>query len=189
MRIEPARSDDVAVYVAFAEAAQAMLRARGLAQWVPAAHGDYRRTIEVQQAAGALLGVYDDTGPLAFFVVTDTPSPWWPDDGGAALYLSGIVVSHAARGRALGRAIVAWTLARAEAVGAKAVRLDCHHGNDWLRNYYEDLGFVLRGIVEQHPGYDGCLDSGGGPRCRGQRGLAPLPPQHRMTLCRRSRRS
>jgi GNAT superfamily N-acetyltransferase len=152
MRIEPARADDVAVYVGFAEAAQAMLRARGLTQWVPAAHADYRRAVEAQQAGGSLHGVYDDSGPLAFFVVTDTPSPWWPHDGVHALYLSGIVVSHAARGRALGHAIVAWTMARAE-----AVRLDCHHGNSWLRTYYENLGFVLRGIVEQHPGYDGCL--------------------------------
>ena len=152
MRIEPARSDDIAVYVRFAEAAQAMLRERGLAQWVPAAHADYRRTIETQQASGSLFGAYDETGPLAFFVVTDTPSAWWPRDAVHAAYLSGIVVSDAARGRSVGHAIVAWAMARAE-----VVRLDCHHGNDWLRNYYENLGFVLRGIVEQHPGYDGCL--------------------------------
>ena len=115
-------------------------------------------------AADSLFGVYDDTGPQAFFVVSDAPSPWWPPDGVSALYLSGIVVGRTARGRDLGRLIVAWTMARAEAHGAQVVRLDCHHGNAWLRSYYEELGFVLRGIVEQHPGYDGCLYE---CRCRG----------------------
>jgi GNAT superfamily N-acetyltransferase len=157
MRIEPARTDDIAVYVVFAEAAQAMLRARGLAQWVPAAHAEYRGAIETLQAAGSLFGVFEGATPLAFFVVTNTPSPWWPPDAQRAVYLSGIVVSRAAHGRALGHMIVAWTIARAEAFGARAVRLDCHRGNEWLRRYYEDLGFVLCGVIEQHPGYDGCL--------------------------------
>jgi hypothetical protein len=37
------------------------------------------------------------------------------------------------------------------------VRLDCHAGNAWLCRYYEAHGFELRGRVEQHPGYEGCL--------------------------------
>jgi hypothetical protein len=37
------------------------------------------------------------------------------------------------------------------------VRPDCHAGNPWLRRYYEAYGFVLRGRIEQHPGYDACL--------------------------------
>src|SRR5262249_43153164 len=142
MRIEPARAEDIEVYVAFAQAAQAMVRARGLAQWVPAAHAEYRGAIETQQAAGSLFGVYEHAMPLAFFVVTNARSPWWPQDAAPALYLSGIVVSRAARGRALGHTIVAWTIARADSMGVRIVRLDCHRGNDWLRSYYEELGFV-----------------------------------------------
>jgi GNAT superfamily N-acetyltransferase len=157
MRIEPAQADEMVDYVAFAEAAQSMLRARGLAQWVPAAHSEYRSTIEAQQAGGSLFGVYDGSTPVAFFVATTARSSWWPPDDVAALYLSGIVVGRAARGRGVGRAIVAWAIARAEALDVSAVRLDCHRGSHWLCRYYEGLGFVLRGYVEQHPGYEGCL--------------------------------
>jgi len=157
MRIEPARPDEITDYVAFAESAQSMLRARGLAQWVPAAHAAYRTTIEAKQAAGSLFGVYEASAAIAFCVATTERSRWWPPDGIAALYLSGIVVSGAVRGRAVGRTIVTWAIARAERIGVQALRLDCHRGNDWLRRYYEGLCFALRGYVVQHPGYEGCL--------------------------------
>jgi RimJ/RimL family protein N-acetyltransferase len=173
MRIEPARTDDIADYVAIAAAAESMLRARGLAQWVPAAHAAYRNTIVAQQADGSLFAVYDGSAPIAFCVVTLAKSPWWPPDDVAALYLSGIVVSRSARGRAVGHTIVAWAIARAESLGLGAVRLDCHSGSTWLRRYYEDLGFVLRGLVEQHPGYDGCLYE---LRCGGDTGTLDLIP-------------
>ena len=93
--------------------------------------------------------------PVAFFALGDA-SPWW-SDGRDALYLSGIVVDRAQRGHGVGRAIVAWAVDRARARRAQVLRLDCHSGNRWLRDYYERLGFVERARIEQHPGYTGCL--------------------------------
>jgi ribosomal protein S18 acetylase RimI-like enzyme len=68
-----------------------------------------------------------------------------------------MAVSPQARGRGIGGHIIRWCAAEARRRGCRFVRLDCHAGNPWLCRYYEAHGFVLRGRVEQHPGYDGCL--------------------------------
>jgi GNAT superfamily N-acetyltransferase len=157
MEVRRAVIEDVGTYADFGRAAQAWLRTRGLEQYVPAAHEEYADAIPARAEAGTLYAVWDGGAAVAFFSLDPAPSPWWPADGEPALYLAGMVVSRRARGRGVGGHIIRWCAVEARRRGCRLVRLDCHAGNPWLCRYYESHGFVLRGRIEQHPGYDGCL--------------------------------
>ena len=157
MEFRRAVIEDVDTYVDLGRAAQAWLRSRGLEQYVPAAHDEYADAIRARAEAGTLYAVHDGGAAVAFFSLDPSPSPWWPADGEPALYLAGMVVGRPARGRGIGGRIIRWCAAEAERRGCRFVRLDCHAGNPWLCQYYESHGFILRGRLEQHPGYHGCL--------------------------------
>ena len=161
-----ARRVDLAAYVALARLAQARLMAKGLAQYVPAAHPEYDAYVRARIADGSLHAVWTGAEPVAFFVLESARSRWWPADFVPALYLAGMVVAPSARGQGMGDAVVEWCAAAARRQHKVALRLDCHAGNPWLCAWYEASGFTLIGRVEQHPGYEGCLyerrvDAGG----------------------------
>ncbi len=155
--VRPARREDLAAYVAMARMAQASLMARGLAQHVPAAHPDDDAYVRARIADASLHAVWQEGRAVAFFVLEAAPSRWWPADGAPALYLAGLVVSRDGALRGRGDAILAWCLVAVRRSHRNALRLDCHAGNPWLCAWYEARGFVARGYVEQHPGYEGCL--------------------------------
>ncbi|MFO0820129.1 MAG: GNAT family N-acetyltransferase [Pirellulales bacterium] len=183
-QVRVARSDDLELYLAHSRAAQQRIRQRGLAQYVPAAHDAYRDAMQQRIDRGTLY-VVEDVSPFAcvptfppsmsaglgesdsinhatlraaaFFNLEQTRSEWWQADLVPAAYLAGMVVASQWSGRGVGRWVVAWCLAQAVQWRCFALRLDCHAGNAWLRNYYESLGFELRGYVAMQPGYDGCL--------------------------------
>jgi GNAT superfamily N-acetyltransferase len=157
MEVRRAVREEVGIYADFGRAAQAWLRTRGLEQYVPAAHDEYADAILARAEAGTLYAVWDSGSAVAFFSLDPAPSPWWPADGAPALYLAGMVVSQQVRGRGVGGHILLWCAAEARRRGCSFVRLDCHAGNPWLCRYYEAHGFVFRGRIEQHPGYEGCL--------------------------------
>jgi len=157
MQVRLAGLEDVDTYAAFGRAAQAWLRARGLSQYVPAAHNEYTTAIRARVESGTLYVVQDGSEVAGFFSLDPSPSLWWPEEGTAALYLAGMVVARSARGRGIGNFIIEWCVAEAARLGRQCLRLDCHDGNPWLCRYYEDHGFELQARVEQHPGYKGCL--------------------------------
>lgn len=157
MEVLAAAPDEIATYAALGRAAQAWLRARGLGQYVPAAHDEYAAAVRSRVESGTLFAVKQGGGAVGFFSLDPAPSPWWPVDGVPALYLAGMLVAQHAHGRGVGSHIIRWCAAEANRRGCRFVRLDCHAENAWLCGYYEGHGFVLEGRVEQHPGYDGCL--------------------------------
>lgn len=157
MEVRPASPEDVGTYTALGRAAQAWLRSRGLGQYVPAAHDEYAAAIRSRVESGTLYVIRDSGPPVGFFSLDPAPSPWWPADGVSAMYLAGMVVAPLARGRGVGSHIIGWCVTEAGRCGCRFVRLDCHAGNPWLCGYYEFHEFSLRGLVEQHPGYYGCL--------------------------------
>jgi GNAT superfamily N-acetyltransferase len=157
MEVRAARLEEVATYAEFGRAAQVWLRSRGLGQYVPTAHDEYAAAIRARVAAGTLYVVAAGGAPIGFFSLDPVPSSWWPADGEPAMYLAGMVAAQQARRRGVGGHIIRWCVAEARRRGCRFVRLDCHAGNPWLCRYYEGYGFELRGRVEQHPGYDGCL--------------------------------
>jgi GNAT superfamily N-acetyltransferase len=157
MEIRPAGLEDVVTYAALGRAAQAWLHSLGLQQYVPAAHEEYASAIRSKAEAGILYAVEADGKDIGFFAMDASPSPWWPADGIAAMYLAGMVVARSARGLGVGSLIINWCVAETARRGRPFLRLDCHADNPWLCRYYEAHGFELQGRVDQHPGYVGCL--------------------------------
>ena len=157
MEVRSAVPSDLATYVALGQAAQAWLRSRDIGQYVPSAHDEYAGAIQSLIESGTLFAVCDGPDAVGFFSLDSSPSPWWPPDEMPALYLAGMVVARSARGRGVGPVILRWSLREAARRSRLAVRLDCYADNPWLCEYYESHGFVLRGRVEQHADYDGCL--------------------------------
>lgn len=155
--LTPALHDDLPTYVAFAREAQAFLRGRGLAQWIPAAHPLHLPRLAQQVDRGELLRLDLDGVPAAFFALSQDASEWWPADGVRAAYLSGIVVDRARRGAGVGDIVLRHARDWARRHSCVALRLDCHADNDWLCAYYRARGFVDVGRVAQHPGYVGML--------------------------------
>jgi GNAT superfamily N-acetyltransferase len=157
MEVRPACVQDIVSYAALGRAAQAWLLARGLNQYVPAAHEEYAPAIRTRVELGTLFAVQDGDETVGFFSLDTSPSAWWPADQTPALYLSGMVVARSAHHRGIGGFIIDWCVAQAAQLDRQYVRLDCHAGNPWLCRYYEAHGFKLQGRCEQHPGYFGCL--------------------------------
>jgi GNAT superfamily N-acetyltransferase len=157
MQVMPASIEDIFTYAALARAAQAWLQARGLGQYVPAAHDEYAAAIRSRVESGTLYVVRDNGEAVGFFSLDLSPFPWWPADETPAVYLAGMVVARSARGIGVGSYIIEWCAAEAARLQQQFVRLDCHADNPWLCHYYEAHGFELWGRVDQRPGYHGCL--------------------------------
>jgi GNAT superfamily N-acetyltransferase len=157
MEIRPATLEDIPPYIAQARLAQEWLRSRGLGQYIPAAHEEYAPGVRQWVMAGTLQAVTEAGSTIGFFNLDVIPSRWWPHDGPPALYLAGMVLHESSRGRGIGGEIIRWCAAEVARRGRHSLRLDCHAANPWLRAYYERHGFVLRGEIDQHPGYRGCL--------------------------------
>lgn len=151
MDIQVAQPTDLPAYISVAQVVQAWLREQGLQQYVPAAHTDYEPQLRQRCVNQTLYVVRVSGQPHGYFALEPT-APWWWTDGVPALYLSGIVVPIASRHLGVGTRIVRWALLQASSQ-KRRLRLDCHAGNPWLCAYYERLGFVPLGNVEQHPGY------------------------------------
>src|SRR5690349_3464566 len=113
MQVRLARLEDIATYAAFGCAAQTWLSARGLKQYVPAAHEEYAASIRAKVESHTLYAVWEDDTAVGFFSLDEEPSPWWPANGERALYLAGMVVGPQAHGRGVGSFIITWCLAEA----------------------------------------------------------------------------
>ena len=151
--VAPALLDDLDRYVSLAQEAQAFLRGRGLAQWVPPAHASYRHVLVDRVAAGELHKVVCADQAVAFFRLSAEGPEWWAPYPAPASYVSGIVVARDKKGFGIGRFVLDWCAARAQALAHDRLRLDCHAGNDWLCSYYAALGFHEVARVETHPEY------------------------------------
>ena len=157
MEVRPACSEDIDTYTAFARLAQEWLRSRGFGQYIPAAHDEYAACVRQWIVAGTLHAVTEAGAAIGFFNLDCSPSKWWPADDRPAMYLAGMVLAESSRGRKIGHEIIRWCVTEAQRRGWRFLRLDCHADNPWLRTYYERQGFILRRLVDQHPGYRGCI--------------------------------
>ncbi len=155
--VETASQTDIPTYVELAQAAQAFVRSKGLAQWVPAAHSAFLSNLAAKVERRSLCKVSQGKYAIAFFDFSFEPSEWWSGRAGMAGYISGIIVARASRGLGVGSFILECADAKVRDGAANYLRLDCHAGNDWLCAYYRSKGFAEVARVEQHPGYFGAL--------------------------------
>lgn len=151
--VAPALLADLDLYVRLAQEAQAFLRGRGLAQWVPPAHAPYREVLVAGVAAGELYKLSCGAETVAFFRWSAVGPEWWEPSPAAASYVAGIVVARDNKGCGVGRFVLEWCEEKARALNHDRLRLDCHADNDWLCAYYAGLGFQEVARVETHPGY------------------------------------
>ncbi|MBW9207308.1 GNAT family N-acetyltransferase [Mumia sp. zg.B53] len=122
----------------------------GITQWQP---GEITADEVRDQIARQQWWVVRDDGAISATVrVLEADPAIWDDlvDPAAddALYVHGLMVRRAHRGRGLGGALLDWVAGRARDAGRTSVRLDCAAANAGLRAYYADLGFVERGDRE-----------------------------------------
>jgi aryl-alcohol dehydrogenase-like predicted oxidoreductase/GNAT superfamily N-acetyltransferase len=159
LAVRPAKRDELPLYLDFSREAQRRLRAKGLAQFLPAAHAEFADDMRQRLTRGSLLSAWSGGQLVGFFNwETERPGMWNAvPENPLACYVAGMVVAPTARGRLVGPRILRWCLADARRRQAAAVRLDCHAENAWLRGFYETLGFRARGVVETYPGYRVCL--------------------------------
>ncbi|MFM7074392.1 MAG: aldo/keto reductase [Planctomycetota bacterium] len=157
--VRHSQPDELPAYLAYSRDAQQRLRAKGLAQYLPAAHPEFADEMRHRVTRGTLMTVWSSGQQVGFFNWgIEAPDMWKAVPGQiSAWYIAGMVVAPAARGRQVGPRVLRWCLADARRRRAAVVRLDCHASNAWLRGFYEANGFRARGFIETYPGYDVCL--------------------------------
>jgi len=148
-RIEAAQPHDLARYIDFLEEISTWLHARGIDQWRP---GNFRRSATYYAesiAAGEVqLAFVGDELAGTLRVLLREPIVWPDETTDDGLYVHTFAVARAWASRGLGAQLMAWTEARAAAVGRPWVRLDCMADNQFLQNYYAQAGFRQRGDID-----------------------------------------
>jgi GNAT superfamily N-acetyltransferase len=91
-------------------------------------------------ASGGLYLIWRHEDPIGTFSLLESDPIFWPDGGGAAMYLHRFAISRGAAGA--GRFAVEWCLRETRRRGRSYVRLDCLADNPGIRRYYERFGFT-----------------------------------------------
>jgi ribosomal protein S18 acetylase RimI-like enzyme len=102
-----------------------------------------RHFLEQCIARQEVWGVEDDNVFLAIFRLIWSDVETWGMDDGKAGYIHTLAVHRRASGRNVGRAAI--DLAHDEVIrnGRHLVRLDCVSHNQFLKRYYEGIGFTF----------------------------------------------
>jgi ribosomal protein S18 acetylase RimI-like enzyme len=102
------------------------------------------RSILDEIESGRLFRVLDGHAFVGVFSVAyEDPAIWGELERGAHIYLHRFARAATYPGRGLVDAILAWAIARCEALGREGLRLDTWGRNDALIAYYESRGFNL----------------------------------------------
>jgi len=145
----PAAPDDLPRYIDLLEELADWLHARGIDQWPRgrARNGaDYfAASIARQEVHLAFVGT-ELAGAVR--LLAQDPIVWPECTLNDARYVYNLAVRRTFAGQGLGRQILAWAERRAVDAGCRYLRLDCVPHNAFLRQYYEDAGFVERGEVD-----------------------------------------
>lgn len=97
-------------------------------------------------SSGALHRVVDEETLVGVFSAVYDDEPIWGElERGAHIYLHRIARAKSYDGRGLVDAVIAWALARAEALGREGLRMDTWASNDALIAYYRKREFTLLG--------------------------------------------
>lgn len=160
LHIAPARPEDLEAVLEVLSEAAAWLASQGIRQWRYPLPEGMPRLLQRTQASGDLIVArlaVPGAGPAAATLRFGWSHPeYWPADPEAAGYVYGLAIHPSLRGHGLGAALLDWAGAQARSRGRRYLRLDCSAGNARLRRYYEGLGFICRGEVEDED-YRGAL--------------------------------
>lgn len=151
--LAPAVSEDVETVRALMAEVTTWLLERGIRQWTEAPPAGYleekvrRGELYVARHGAQIVGVLS--------LHWADPETWGtrPADAG---YVHNLAVRRAFAGHGIGRRLLEWAEAQVAAAGRSYLRLDCWAENPALIHYYEQAGYVHRGIVE-FSDWRGCL--------------------------------
>jgi [ribosomal protein S18]-alanine N-acetyltransferase len=101
--------------------------------------GRVRRAIAFRECCGIV--VRCDSGLAAFAIMQ------FGDDHA---HLNLLAVAPASRRQGLGRAMMNWLRQSAEIAGIRRIDLELRTQNQEARLFYEDLGFMQRGVAERY---------------------------------------
>jgi ribosomal protein S18 acetylase RimI-like enzyme len=125
------------------EEAGRWLQDRGIDQWNAVLTPREKERLAQRIAAGEVYFARRAGESLGTLTVLDADAGVWGDTPGAAYYIHSFAVRRSAAG--LGRALLRWAEAEAQAAGKRYLRLDCSGANAALCRYYEAAGFQSRG--------------------------------------------
>ena len=143
-----AQPEDLLLVMEILAEAAAWLKQKGINQWPspPNEHWQRRMAAAVERGELFTFGIVKNRFAIARFTWTD---PYWPNDNLAG-YLHTMAVRPAMQGQNVGGLILFWAMMKTKQEGRQFLRLDCLAGNGRLRHYYEELGFIYRGEVQDH---------------------------------------
>jgi len=143
VEIVQAQPADLESVAGILEEAGRWLQTRGIDQWDAVVTPREKERLAQRIAAGEVYVARQAGEAIGTLTLQDTDVPVWGDTPDAAYYIHSFAVRRSAAG--LGRGLLRWAEAQAQAAGKHYLRLDCWGANVTLCRYYEAAGFHSRG--------------------------------------------
>jgi signal transduction histidine kinase/GNAT superfamily N-acetyltransferase len=155
MEIKAALPDQLPLVMDILAEAAAWLAAKGINQWPSPPNEAWWRRMEQQLSNGEVYLAYLSGEAVGTLRLLWTDS-YWPDDETAG-YVHSLAIRNRVHGLKIGAALLNWAMEESRRQGKQLVRLDCGVSNGEpeaasgrLRRYYEELGFVYCGEVQDY---------------------------------------
>jgi GNAT superfamily N-acetyltransferase len=155
MEIRIAETEDTEAVLGLLKGAAQWLQDQKIRQWSFLLSGG--EDVEIKQAIiDQETYVMCDKGKVkATFTVYQEPSGWdrhiWDGEADGGVYLHRLAVHPASMGNGLGEKAVGWICTN---FSGKPLRLDCVYENEKLNQYYQKIGFELKGVTDSHSRYE-----------------------------------
>lgn len=145
-----AGQEELEVVLEILEDAARWTTARGFGGWRPGSFSvaTFREQIRREEVFLARIGA-KVVGTITLQLSDDTH---WADESKDAVYVHKLAVMRDSSGRGIGIQLLKWAETQARLVDKKYLRLNCLAEDTRLRQYYEFLGFELRGEVMEPRG-------------------------------------
>lgn len=143
------RRNEISPYIELLEATAEWLTERGIRQYSPGAFRATRSYFAASIEGGEVYWACLDAVRVGTVRLLSEDSIVWPDvPRDEAIYINNLVVQRGWGHRGVGLRILNLAEREAWAMGRAFVRLDCVAENRFLRKYYAEAGFLVRGEID-----------------------------------------
>ena len=149
LELDQARREDLDSVMQILNEAAAWLQNRGIRQWpFPLPQRTWEKIeSSIERGHVFLARMLNDQRIIGTLRLEWVDPLYWPLDPTGAGYLHNLATNRGLHGLGLGRTLVAWAARFVRNQDRRFLRLDCGAENTSLCKYYEQLGFVSRGLV------------------------------------------
>lgn len=148
IQVRQVTSKDYPLVIEIIGEAAAWLKEKGIDQWPSPPNEHWRRRIAEQVDRGEYYLAYEGAQAVGVFGLA-WKDAYWPDDGLAG-YLHRLAIDNHKHRQGLGKVLLEEAMTLIGRQGRQFIRLDVSAENQRLRRYYESLGFIYRGRIEDH---------------------------------------